>query len=1091
MNKRSIGTALLFAGGLCSALAQPYGLTSRPSVGPFLNDVMPEASPASSGSWSAVPAFSNLFFTNALGFTFVPGTNLNCVWEREGRVWMFSTNTGTSTKTLVLDISNQCQGWDDSGLLNLAFHPGFATNHYLFVYYTWVTPGTVVGNPTTRPSHRVTGKYHDRLSRFTLDANGVAIPGSETVFVDLTGNDTWHNGGGMFFHPVNGFLYWTDGDDVTAANRQVITNSLFSGVFRIDVDQRGGGISHPPPRQPANGFTANYYIPNDNPFVGQTNVLEEFFALGLRSPHRMTYDAVRGRIYIGDVGEGTREEVSIIEPGEAGLNFQWNYKEGFLGSMPGLFIGISKSPVLDYPRTDGRAVIGGHVYRGREFAAELGGKYIFGDNVTRSVWALDETTTPAGKIFLCTLPKGSGPNSGADYTGLSSFGLDANDELYLCQMSSTGGQIYKLARTNAPAGRPFPQLLSETGAFDDFATLTPSSGLIPYEVNSPLWSDGAVKTRWATFPTNSVINYAPSNHWTFPAGSVFVKHFALATNDTNPESLRRLETRLLVRDTNGFVYGAAYKWRTDLSDADIVQAGAMEDVFIATGSGTRTQQWYYPGRQDCLSCHTVASGGVLGVSARQLNGTVQYPSTGVTDNQIRAWNHIGLFDAPVDESSLSNVVTLVAIGDTNAPLEHRFRSYLDANCSHCHQPGGNTQALWDGRISTPLSVAGIINGLLANDFGDSNNRVVKPFVPSNSVMLARVSERGPDTIQMPPLATSITDTQAIALINDFILGLTPSFRLTASPASQSVSAGGGVNYMAGVNVDPGFTNTIELSVAGAPAATYAHVAPGNVSGSITSTLAVITSPFAPVGNYPLVISGVGGGVTNTAVVNLDLTPYTTVLSYEAEDLAYVASGATAALQVDANTSGGYWWALLADGAGDYIDYTIPNVPSGTYSLKMRYKAHPNRGILIMTLDGAPIGGQLDQYANPAGYPELDLGSVVLGNGNHVFRQTAVGKNVLAGAYTLSADKFTLTRTEPPAANPPMLGDVQVGEGNVTFSAVNGTPGRVIYVLTTTDLALPTSGWAPLLTNVLDASGAFSFTNATDTEPARFYRIVMP
>jgi hypothetical protein len=163
--------------------AQPYGLAARPAIGPFLNNVMPEAAPTVSTNWSIVPAFPNLVFTNALGFTHVPGTNLNCVWEREGRVWFFPTNANTTQKWLVLDLSYQCQGWDDSGLLNLVFHPGFVTNRYMFCYYTWVTPGTVVGNPNTRPPHTVANKYHDRLSRFTLTAAGTTTTNTEVVFV--------------------------------------------------------------------------------------------------------------------------------------------------------------------------------------------------------------------------------------------------------------------------------------------------------------------------------------------------------------------------------------------------------------------------------------------------------------------------------------------------------------------------------------------------------------------------------------------------------------------------------------------------------------------------------------------------------------------------------------------------------------------------------------------------------------------------------------------------------------------------------------------------------------------------------------------
>src|ERR1043165_5623879 len=129
----------------------------------------------------------------------------------------------------------------------------------MFLYYTWVTPGTVVGSPTTRPTEMVVGKYHDRLSRFTV-TNGTATLASETVFVDQTGDSVWHNGSGMFFDPTNGFLFYTDGDD-ERSDPQVITNKLFAGVFRIDVDKRGGEISHAPPRQPTLGTTANYFIP--------------------------------------------------------------------------------------------------------------------------------------------------------------------------------------------------------------------------------------------------------------------------------------------------------------------------------------------------------------------------------------------------------------------------------------------------------------------------------------------------------------------------------------------------------------------------------------------------------------------------------------------------------------------------------------------------------------------------------------------------------------------------------------------------------------------------------------------------------------
>jgi uncharacterized repeat protein (TIGR03806 family) len=422
-------------------------------------------------------------------------------------------------------------------------------------------------------------------------------------------------------------------------------------------------------------------------------------------------------------------------------------------------------PVLDYPHSDGRAVIGGYVYRGRKFAADLGGKYILGDNVMRTVWTMDETTTPVKKVVLCVLPKGRGPNSGSDYTGLSSFGTDANGEIYLCQMSSVGGQIYTLARGGPPPPRqPLPEQLSQTGAFRDLARLTPASGLIPYNVNTPLWSDGAVKTRWMALPNRTTIHFAPDGEWTFPAGTVFVKNFALPVDDTNPKILRRLETRLLVRDTNGTVYGASYKWRADLSEADLVTAGIAEDIPVKTATGTRTQRWFYPGRQDCLTCHTPAAGGVLGVKTRQLNGDFTYPD-GVTDNQLRSWNQIGLFDARIDESDIPRFTRLVAVTDQTAPLELRARSYLDANCSQCHRPGG-VEAFFDARFDTPLEKQALLNGPVANPLGISGAKIIVPGDVSRSVLFHRVRIVG--NFQMPPLARNVTDAGAVAVLAAWI-----------------------------------------------------------------------------------------------------------------------------------------------------------------------------------------------------------------------------------------------------------------------------------------------------------------------------------
>ena len=951
-----------------TACAQAYGLTARPSVAPYLDGVMPAQPPVLGTNWSTVIAFPNLTFLNPLGLLPLPGTTKLVVWEREGRVYSFENNpaTAVATKTLILDIHNQCQGWDDEGLLGMAFHPSFATNHYVYLWYNWVTPGTVIGDPNTRPPNGTS--THQRLARYTFNTT-TGVLENEYVVLDQIDHNTWHNGGGMFFHPVNGFLYLTNGNDANGANDQTISGGLFGGLLRIDVDKRGGAISHAPTVRATEEVGPNwpnaYYIPNDNPFVGVSGAREEFFGIGLRSPHRATVDAATNRIFIGDVGEGAREEVDVIEPNDpAGLNFQWHTIEGYGGDLTPPYLGVNKRPMIDYAHgTDGNAVIGGYVYRGSALP-ELIGKYLFADNITNKIWYLDETThtatTPASKVLMAVMPKGTGPNSGSDYTGISSWGYDAAGELYLCQLSSLGGYIYKLQRGGPAQGAPLPATLSATGVFSNTAALTPGAKIIPYALNQPFWSDGAIKSRWASVPNTANIGFTATGEWTWPEGSVLVKHFDLPVDDTNPAIRKRLETRLIVKTATN-VYGVSYKWRADNSDADLMEGGITENIPVAiapvgtltsadigapalagstartgdvvtmTAGGTdiwnnadqfrfayqqrtgdfdiwvrlesltqadlyskaglmareslaagsrhvfacafssnaarnnnnggyewqhrdttdgasaaiypavpqpqvnypntwvrlqrqgnvfigyssvdgvlwsefarqtsalpatvyfglaatahtaaatttakfdlqstRPQPWYYPSRADCITCHNANAGGVLGPKTRQLNGNLLYPNA-VTDNQLRSWLHIGLFNNAPLESAIPTFDALAALADTSATLEKRSRSYLDANCAQCHRPGSGVQAFWDARFDTPLAQQGIVYGRLNDHLGDPTACVVVPQDLTRSVLHHRVSIVGPN--QMPPLAKNMIDSAGVNLLAQWIGSLTPN-----------------------------------------------------------------------------------------------------------------------------------------------------------------------------------------------------------------------------------------------------------------------------------------------------------------------------
>jgi len=384
-------------------------------------------------------------------------------------------------------------------------------------------------------------------------------------------------------------------------------------------------------------------------------------------------------------------------------------------------------------------------------------------------------------------------------------------------VSTGSGQPYGLT-TNAPMA-PFlnmpttfngslPPLLSGTGAFANTPNRTPAGGLIPYVPNTPLWSDGAAKSRYLAVPNNGgvitpgeQIGFLPTNSWTFPAGTVFVKSFDLVVNETNSGvPPRRLETRLLVRDINGAVYGVTYKWRSNNSDADLLATGLTEDLLITNATGIRTQTWIYPSPADCLTCHTPVANYVLGVNARQLNGQQTYPATGVTDNQLRTLNRLGLFNPAFDEANIAGFEKLSALTNLSASLEERSRSYLDANCAQCHQPGGTGITL-DARYDTPLSGQRITNFPAAFSLGVDNACIVKAKDMWRSVLLARINTTDPN-IQMPDFRNLI-DTNAVQVLTDWINSLNG----TPALAPPVITPNGG-GYIASVRValqspDPG------------------------------------------------------------------------------------------------------------------------------------------------------------------------------------------------------------------------------------------------------------------------------------------------
>jgi mono/diheme cytochrome c family protein len=373
---------------------------------------------------------------------------------------------------------------------------------------------------------------------------------------------------------------------------------------------------------------------------------------------------------------------------------------------------------------------------------------------------------------------------------------------------TTNGTLAPFLNQNMPGAfngsfpGSIPLLLSETGAYANTPARTPAAGLIPYAPNTILWSDGATKSRYLALPNNTApitpseqIGFAPTGQWTFPSGTIFVKNFDLVVNATNPAvPLRRLETRLLVRDTNGAAYGVTYKWRADDSEADLLTNSLTEAILVTNDTGVFTQNWYYPSPMDCLTCHTAVAGYVLGVNTRQLNGTNTYPATGVTDNQLRTLNRLGVLNPAFDETAIATYEYLSSITNPTASLVQRARSYLDANCAQCHQPGG-TGPTFDARYDTPLASQNIIGvAAVKGNLGYDNVDIVTPDDIWRSAMYARIDTTNA-AIKMPPLARNLIDTNAVAVFAAWINSL-PG---TPAEAPPTISPAGGT-FTGGITV---------------------------------------------------------------------------------------------------------------------------------------------------------------------------------------------------------------------------------------------------------------------------------------------------
>jgi uncharacterized repeat protein (TIGR03806 family) len=675
------------------------------------------------------------------------GSDRLFVCDQPGIVYVFPNKDDVEKAKVFLDIREKTRSKHfEEGLLGLAFHPKYKQNGQLFIYYS-EDPQTSV------------------ISRWKVSADDPdkVDPGSEEIVIKIPQPHGNHNGGSMEFGP-DGMLYFGLGDgglrDDPKGNGQNL-ETLLASILRIDIDKKDEG--------------KGYAIPPDNPFVGEAgkkfgdNVRGEIWAYGMRNPWRIHFDRETGDLWAADVGQDLWEEIDVIVKGG---NYGWKVREGRHG-----FRTDAKTtgqpfvePVWEYARHEGRSITGGMVYRGKRLP-ELQGVYLYGDFVTFNMWGLRYDRETKQAVSNQIIARAWQP--------ITAYGEDESGEVFLAAFSakpgkdvrklSTGqvfklrqGGLYRFERRKAPKvdTSKFPRLLSQTKLFSSVKELVPAPGLIPYDVNVPLWSDHAEKGRYLALPEGAKVKFSAEGNWEFPVGTVLVKTFSLQKN--------RLETRLLVHAPFGWT-GYTYLWREDLSDAELLDSALRKEYPVEHGGKSENQEWYFPSRSDCNTCHTRVAGFVLGLNTRQLNRTYDYGTSKA--NQIDMLAQLGVFSGKPGKAG--ELEAFPEWGDPNAPVDSLARAYLDVNCSICHAPGGTGVSKVDFRYHTSpsrMKAIGVAPG--QKRLGSADSKLVVPGAPQRSELLFRLMSSGNG--RMPTVASSEVDWDAIAVLGAWISGMESS-----------------------------------------------------------------------------------------------------------------------------------------------------------------------------------------------------------------------------------------------------------------------------------------------------------------------------
>jgi putative heme-binding domain-containing protein len=720
----------------------------------------PEPPPA----YRSVNVFPKAQLTHPLLCAHASGTDRFFVAEQGGRIVSIANRPDATAETfldLAKDYPKLKPHAGAKGLefvYGLAFHPKFAENRYCYVCYTLLDKKG--GKNLTDGT---------RVSRFRVtntDPPRAEVDSEQVVISWLQGG---HNGGDLHFGPDE-FLYISSGDaaDPNPPDKFRVgqdATSLLSKVLRIDVDHADGDKP--------------YSVPKDNPFVDLKGARPEVWAFGFRNPWRMSFDRKSGQLWVGDVGWELWEMVHHVEKGG---NYGWSIVEGRQPVNTDMPVGPTpiRAPVFELPHTMSASVTGGYVYRGKKFP-ELDGAYIFGDWETKRIWAariegdrllsLTDLVDPSLRVVA--------------------FGEDADGELYVVDYDA--GTIHTLERNTATTkAADFPRTLSATGLFASVKDHVPADGVVPFSINAPQWCDGAIAERFVALPGDSRIAWHSrdveipgsmfSRRFVFPDNSVLARTFTLELERGNPASRKRIETQLLHYDGKQW-RAYSYAWNAAGTDADLVPADGRDQTFVVRDpdhpGGKREIDWSFAARAQCMVCHTPWAQTTLAFNVAQLN----------RGDQLQQLEHIGVLHrldgknkpaAPLTSAEVVKQPTLCDPTDPARDLDQRARSYLHANCGHCHRFGGGGAVDLELHAFLPLKNTKALDvAPHQGSFDLPDAKVIAAGAPDRSTLYYRMAKFGRG--RMPRMGSDWPDEAGLALIRDWIAQLPPGSNNGADP----------------------------------------------------------------------------------------------------------------------------------------------------------------------------------------------------------------------------------------------------------------------------------------------------------------------